>query len=223
MGHYDLITIAAGILAATTRYKSLIIMGAFMAVSANPEQAMMTSLCVAVFAMGSKEVMDKFIAKWWLLITFISYFSIHLIIGQANDGSRVKIFLDTIKGVSADSLGKINFIIFSVFGVGWAIIFLGSSQIMRISKLKFQILGAILMPVIFAIFVLDRTRVGVAIGTLPVLLLLKLIARELKVEEISNRVFSYLLIVIIFTPQIFIDSDGTLRLPYSEFIKHFVV
>ena len=223
VGHYDLLTIAAGILAATTRHKALIITAAFMAVGANPEQAMMTSLCVAVFTLGSKDLMDKFIARWWLLISVVSYLSIRVFIGQGSDGSRVKIILNQMKDVSTDSLGKINFIIFSVFGVGWAIIFLGSSQIKRISKFRFEFLGAILMPLMFAILILDRTRVGVAIGTLPVLLLLKLIAREVKIEQISNRIFSYLFLAVLFTPQIFIDFDGTLRLPYSEFIKHFVV
>jgi hypothetical protein len=223
VGHYDLFTIGAGILAATTRNKSLIIIAALIAVSANPEQAMMTSLCVLIFALGSKNLMDEFIAKSWLLISIISYLGIRLFIGQGNDGSRFKIIINQMKDIGLDSLGKINFIVFSVFGVGWIVIFLGSSYIMKIAKIKYLLLGSVVLPLLFSILILDRTRVGVAIGTLPILLLLKLIAREVKVQEIPDKFFIYLLLTVLITPQIFIDFDGALRLPYAEFIKHFVV
>ena len=223
IGHYDLLTITAGILAATTQHKYLIILAAFLAVIANPEQAMITSLCVAVFAFGSKNMMDKFIAKWWISISFISYFSIRFLIGQGSDGSRIRIILNQMRDVSLESLGQINFIIFSVFGLGWAIVFLGSSQIKNAINLKLVLLGSVVMPVILAILILDRTRVGVAVGALPILLLLKLFTKHVVLEDVPNKFFTYFLVAILITPQIFIDFDGTLRLPYAEFIKHFVV
>lgn len=223
IGHYDLFTISAGVLAATTKNKYLIVIAAFLAVGANPEQAMMTSLCVLIFSLGSKKELDKFIARSWLLISVASYFTIRILIGQGNDGSRIKIILNQMKDVSLDSFGKLNFIIFSVFGVGWIIIFLGISQIKRHSTFNLLVLGSIIMPVIFAILILDRTRVGVAIGTLPILLLLKYISSQVDIIGIPNKLFFYLLLTILVIPQIFIDYDGALRLPYAEFIKHFLV
>jgi hypothetical protein len=223
IGHYDLFTISAGVLAATTRSKYLIVIAAFLAVGANPEQAMMTSLCVLIFSLGSKKELDKFIARSWLLISVASYFTIRILIGQGNDGSRIKIILNQMKDVSLDSFGKLNFIIFSVFGVGWIIIILGISQIRKSPKFNLVVFGSIVMPVIFAILILDRTRVGVAIGTLPILLLLKYISSQINIGNIPNRFFFYLLITLLFIPQVFIDFDGALRLPYAEFIRHFLV
>jgi hypothetical protein len=223
IGHYDLFTISAGFVAATTRSKYLVVIAAFLAVGANPEQAMMTSVCVLIFSLGSKKAMDKFIARSWLLISVVSYFTIRTLIGQGNDGSRIKIILNQMKDVSLDSFGKLNFIIFSVFGVGWIIIILGTSHVKKSTNLNLIVLGSIIMPVIFAIIILDRTRVGVAIGTLPILLLLKYISSQVNIENIPNRIFLYLLIAILFVPQVFIDFDGALRLPYAEFIKHFLV
>jgi hypothetical protein len=223
IGHYDLFTIFAGVLAATTRSKSVVFIAALFAVGANPEQAMITSLCVLFFAYSTNEQFSKFIARTWTVVSFVSYVLIKLLIGQGDVGSRLRIIPTQMKDVSLDSLGKLNFILFSVFGVGWIFIIIGFAVINKIKNSKLIVLSSVVVPVLFAIVILDRTRVGVAIGTLPILLFLKYISSNIQMDSISNRFFTQVLLVYLFIPQVFIDYDGTLRLPYSEFIKHFIV
>jgi hypothetical protein len=223
VGHYDLFTILAGVLAATTRCKYIIILSAFLAVSANPEQAVMTSLCICIFSLGSKKSMDKFIAKSWLFISASCYFLIVLIVGNSNNGDRFKSNLVLLRQVTLNSIGELNFIVFSVYGVGWLIILYGIRKIQNVVELTLITIGSIVIPVLCASLILDRTRVGIAVGTLPVILLLKYISSLIDVKQIPNRYFIYLVFAWMFIPQIFIDSDGSLRLPYAEFIRHFVV
>ena len=223
LGHYDLFTIFAGILAATTKRKSMVFLAAVIAVGANPEQAMLTSICVFIFSFYTKDAFDIFIARTWTVISLTSYFIFRLIIGQGEDGSRLKIILHQMKEISLDSAGKINFIVFSVFGVGWFFIILGCSFLKNNSKFQLLLLSSIFIPIFFAVSILDRTRVGVAIGTLPILLFLKFVSTKVDLEGLPNRLFMRVLIAYLIIPQIFIDYDGTLRLPYSEFIHRFLV
>ena len=68
----------------------------------------------------------------------------------------------------------------------------------------------------------DRTRVGIAVGALPVLLMLRFAFEKTDLLETSIGNFRIYFLVYLFIPQLIItdfDVGGLLRLPYKEFFK----
>ena len=225
LGHYDLITIAGALIAGFTKRKKLIILGALFAIGSNPEQAIMTSICVVILSIGTKINLHRFIAKVWMSLSLSAYLLLKLLIGASSDGNRISIIIGQLKEVIPDSLGRLNIIIYSVFGLGWIIIYL-SHQVKDIfTSWSFVYLGALILPVCLSILILDRTRVGVAVGTLPLLMFVKYILDfEPARSNLLNKInFQYLLVAFVLVPTIFVDTDGAIRLPYLELVHKFLV
>lgn len=223
LGHYDLITISGGLLSGLTNSKKLIIFGAILAVGANPEQALMTSICMFFVALGTRSKLHKYIAWVWITLSSISYFILKLVIGNSDNGNRIDITIGLLKDIILNSAGRLNLIIFSVFGLGWVFIYF----IFRFEKSFYNkslvLLGTVLLPVSLSIAILDRTRIGVAVGCLPLVLAIKYLVSS-EIFNIFERIrLEHLMIAFVLMPTIFIDTDGSLRLPYYELINKFLV
>ena len=225
VGHYDLITISAAIIAGLQNKKILVFVGAFLAISANPEQAVFTSACVFAIAFGSKLSWHKYIAKVWLSLSITSFILIKTFIGESSDGNRAKIIFGQLKEVSLNSLGQTHLIIFSVFSVGWLILGLVSKSNSGPISNKFVLLGVVIIPVLLSLTILDRTRIGVAVGALPLILLLRQLMENSFLEKIQNLNIrqNHLFYGLLLTPTLIVDTDGSLRLPYLELINKFIV
>ena len=225
LGHYDLITISGALIAGLTKSKKMVVLGALVAIGSNPEQAIMTSICVVIFSLGTNSSFHKFIAKIWLTLSLCGYLLLKLFIGTSHDGNRINIIIGQLKDVIPDSIGRINLITFSVFGLGWVFIFLAHKVTEDFSHRLFVSLGSVILPICLSILILDRTRVGIAVGALPIVLFIKFIfdfepAKNALINKIN---FEYLIIAFMLVPTIFIDTDGSVRLPYLEFIHKFLV
>lgn len=225
LGHYDLITISGALLAGLTKSKKIVVLGALVAIGSNPEQAIMTSICVVIFSLGTKSSFHQFIAKIWLVLSLSGYLLLKLFIGTSNDGNRINIIIGQLKDVIPDSLGRLNLIAFSVFGLGWMFIYLAHKVMKDFPRRLFVFLGSVVLPISLSILILDRTRVGVAVGALPLVLFIKFIfdfepAKNVLINKIN---YEYLIIAFILVPTIFIDTDGSVRLPYLELIHKFLV
>ena len=225
LGHYDLITISGALIAGLTKSKKIVVLGALVAIGSNPEQAIMTSICVVIFSLGTKSSFHKFIAKIWLSLSLSGYLLLKLFIGTSNDGNRINIIIGQLKDVIPDSLGRLNLIVFSIFGLGWVFIYLAHKVMKDFPCRLFVFLGSVVLPICLSILILDRTRVGVAVGALPLVLLIKFIfdfepAKNALINKIN---YEYLMIAFILVPTLFIDTDGSVRLPYLELIHKFLV
>ncbi len=225
LGHYDLITISGALIAGLTKNKKFVVLGALIAIGSNSEQALMTSICVALVALGTKSSFHQFMARIWVSFSFIGYLLFRILIGASSDGNRIQIILGQLKGVVLDSSGRLNLIIFSVFGLGWIFIYL-SYQFRSIFPRQLLVyMGAVILPVCLSILILDRTRIGVAVGTLPFIMFIKYIfdSEQVKNQFMNKINFQYLIAALILVPTIFVDTDGSIRLPYFELIHKFLV
>lgn len=220
LGHYDLITISGGALAALSNKNIYIFIGSLLAIGANAEQALMTSICMVIVAIGTKIKFHRNIATIWFTTSCFSYLMLRLLLGSSDDGNRIEIIFGQLFDVFLDSAGKLNIIIYSVFGVGWIVLF----KLFNYSRFNFNNLityiGFIAFPVLLSIFILDRTRIGVAVGTLPLIVMLRYFLESGFIERGFKKgiTLNTLLVFAFFAPSIFVDSDGSIRLPYMEFI-----
>ena len=225
LGHYDLITISGALIAGLTNNKKFVVLGALIAIGANSEQALMSSICVVLVSIGTKSSFHQFMARIWVSFSLIGYLLLKVLIGASSDGNRIQIIFGQLKGVILDSSGRLNLIIFSVFGLGWIFIYL-SYQFRSIFPRQLLVyLGAVVVPVCLSILILDRTRIGVAVGALPFLMFIKYIFDSGQVKnEFMNKInFQYLIPAFVLAPTIFVDTDGSIRLPYFELIHRFLV
>jgi hypothetical protein len=225
MGHYDLLTIGGAIIAGLQSRKIFVFVGAVLAISANPEQALFTSVCVTTLAFGSNVSWHRYVAKVWLTLSVTAFALLKIFLGDADSGNRAEIIFGELKAVIANSSGQIQVIIFSVFGAGWLFFGLIYSANLGPIRNKFVLLGVFVIPVLLSLSILDRTRIGVAVGALPLILLL----RQLMEVESSGNIAkinikqNYLFYGLLLTPTLIIDTDGSLRLPYLELINKFIV
>lgn len=225
LGHYDLITISGALIAGFTKSKKLVILGALIAIGSNSEQALMTSICVALVSMGTQSSFHKFIAKIWISFSLSGYLLLKILIGTSTDGNRIQIIFGQLKEVVLDSSGRLNLIIFSVFGLGWIFIYLSYQFRSIFPRQSLVYIGAVVIPVFLSILILDRTRIGVAVGALPFIMFIKYIFDSDQVKnEFMNKInFQYLLVAFVLVPTNFVDTDGSIRLPYFELIHKFLV
>jgi hypothetical protein len=218
LGHYDLITIAGGIMAGFTKSKKMLFAGAILAIGANTEQSIMTSLCLILLAIGTKNSWHAKIATIWSGLSVGSYLLLRIFLGSSDDGNRIYIIVNQLGDVLIDSLGKAHLIAFSVFGVGWTVLVKLIERSEKNLPGVLALFASIIIPVILSVLILDRTRIGVAVGTLPIILMLRNFLESSKTSNVfkgSGSVKS-LAILIVCVPTVFIDSDGSLRLPYVE-------
>lgn len=218
LGHYDLITIAGGILAGFTKSRKILFSGAALAIGANAEQAIMTSLCLVLLALGTKNSWHIKVASIWFSSSISTYVLFRIFLGSSDDGNRIHIIVNQISDVLIDSAGKVHLIVFSVFGVGWTVLV----KVFKHSEWKLPeiltLFATVIVPVLLSIVILDRTRIGVAVGTLPLVLMLRHFLESDRILEIVKNGTSvkFLAILILCVPTVFVDSDGSLRLPYVE-------
>ena len=225
LGHYDLLTLFGALLAGLTRSKGLVILGSVLAIGANPEQALITALCVWIFFMATKSNWHKFIAVVWLFGSVSSLAVLKIFVGNSSSGNRLEIIRDQFVFVSTNSLGQSHLLIFSIFSSGWIVLLLtihrGNSKFRNLSVFT----SIILIPIIVTIFILDHTRVGIAVGALPLILFLRDKMNSDILSSVIQRFPSpyFLFYLVLFTPSLIVDSDGSLRMPYVELFQSLVL
>ncbi len=146
------------------------------------------------------------------------------------DATREGIVLEELGSVINASLGIWSFIFLSVLGPTWVVfgyLFLkktwSTGQTSRIKKF-WVFLGVVAIPMGMSFFILDRTRLGVVVGALPLFLFLipemrKFFASTPATKDIQYPVLSAGILFWIMHPALIVDSGGLFRLPYAEFMR----
>ena len=218
IGHYDLLTIGAAIIASQVRNNIVIITCACIAATSNVEQALVTSFCTLILYLISKDSHIKHVFKIWFFVSVGCFTLLTLLVGDSSGDKRAETSLALISTALKSSLGVMNLIIFSVFGSAWFWIFI----IFRKSNHKLLFILLITIPVGLCILTVDRTRVGVTVSALPILLLFSHIFEKTDLLKMNIKNFYYYFLAYLIIPQYFVtdfDAGGLLRLPYKEFFQ----
>lgn len=217
VGHYDLITIAAAILAFQSQNKLVIFFASLLAALTNVEQSLVTSLCLLVLCISTKDRIHKIVFVNWSLSSLSAYFLFNLYLSESLISNRAKANFNFI-GAVKESLGVTNLILYSLYGVAWFWIVL---SIWKLEKF-ILLVPLVILPYLMCILTVDRTRVGIAVGALPVLLILKYTFDNTNLLMYSERFFYRYFLVYLFIPGIFVDTGEILRLPFKEFFNYLV-
>lgn len=215
LGHYDIYTIASGVIVFIAKRKHMIIVAALLASLTNPEQSLVTALCLFFIYIGTRQKNHKELFIIWLTTSVIIYALVQILVRKSKEGDRQEIILGQLKNVMLESSGLVNFLIFSLFGVFWFWIFLYAIRF----KNFYTITGIVIIPLILVFVILDHTRVGVAVGAVPLLIIVREMIDKKMLENLNVRFFYLYFGIYCFIPQVFVDFDLTIRLPYREFVK----
>jgi hypothetical protein len=230
IGHYDNILVIAASLVFLWNSPWLIYLAALAAAGANPYMSFATGICVLALYFGTRDRRHRLIALIYLGISSAMLIGLHFWFNSPADATREGIVLEELGTVINASLGIWSFIFLSVLGPTWIVfgyLFLKKTWAIgeRSTFKKFWVLlGVVGIPMAMSFFILDRTRLGVVVGTLPLFLFL---IPELKksftsipdTKNIEYPVLSAGILFWIMYPALIVDSGGLFRLPYAEFIN----
>ena len=219
IGHYDQLTIFAAMLAAFTNSKWLIFISAILASGSNPEQAFVTSLLIGLLFFATKISKHKIISSIYLTTSLATFLVLKVFTGTPTNGDRLAIDIIQFPLVLMNSLGKLHLIAFSFLGVGT--VYLATINYLPISsRSKILIfLSVFFLPVLLSFAILDRSRIAIAVGALPLFLAFEYIFDSIYINELTIKKIKFVYIVSLLVPLINIDSDGYLRLPYEKLIE----
>jgi len=218
LGHYDVYTIAAALVVFITKRKYLIILASLLASLTNPEQSLVTAFCLFFIYLGTKQKSHRDLFVIWSTNSITVYVLVKFLVSKSAEGDRSNVILGQVKYVVIESAGLVNLLMFSLFGVFWFWIFI---YVIRLKNF-YTLIGLVIIPLILIFVILDHTRVGVAVGAAPLLIIIRDMIEKRILDNFSVRFFYLYFGIYLFIPQIFVDFDSTIRLPYSEFIKVFL-
>lgn len=214
IGHYDVYTICVALIASLTKRKITLVSCGIVAALANPEHSALTTLCLLLLWIGTRQKrhLETFLS--FGAPTIVVLFMLYFVMLSDYSATRIGGNISLVASIFLSSLGQFHLLAFSLFGVGWIWIFLGLlHQNNAFSFLWF------LIPLVSCFVIVDHTRVGVAIGALPALLYITSLFDKEKFVNLPSIIFKVYFMVFLLVPSTFIDSDGSLRSPYREFLQ----
>lgn len=215
LGHYDLLTITAALIASQSKNKLIIFFASLIAVLTNVEQSIMTTVCLIFLYIATKERIHKIVLFFWFISSFCGYFLFSILIGDSFVSKRTSANFGAILAIQ-NSLGVLNLIFYSLFGAAWFWFAISYQKIRKWALL----ISLVIIPFLLCLLTVDRTRVGVAVGALPLLLFFRYIFENTDLLQIHEKYFYYYFAIYFFIPQLFIDNGEILRLPYKEFFNY---
>ena len=217
IGHYDLYTISAALLASATKKRSLIFLAACLATFTNVEQALVTSICLFIIFSATREKLHKTIFLIWSMTASVGFLLLTIFISGTIQDKRADTSLGLLKTALIHSFGLFHLIVFSLLGVAWFWVFMS----FELLKNRLIFVGALFFPLILCIITVDRTRVGVAVGSLPILILFMYIFEHTKILRKEFKFYFIYFAFYLIIPSYFVtdfDSGGFLRVPYRELL-----
>lgn len=230
IGHYDNISVIAASLVFLWSSPWLIYLAAFLAAGANPYMSFATGVCVVVLYCGTRANRHLKIGLIYSTVSLAVLVGSHFWMDAPTGGTRESIVLGELFSVIRGSIGIWSFIFLSVLGPLWFIftwfIVQRESAFGQIGLVqKFLIfMGVAGIPMGMSFFILDRTRLGVVVGFLPLFLyILPELKRALgKLSELNAIKFPVLsggILIWILYPAVIVDTAGVFRLPIAKYIS----
>jgi hypothetical protein len=230
IGHYDNILVIAASLVFLWNAPWLIYLAALAAAGANPYMSFATGICVLALYFGTRNKRHRLIALVYLGISTAMLLGLHFWFNSPAEVTREGIVLEELGSVINASLGIWSFIFLSVLGPTWIVFgYLFLKKTWSIGEIgsfrKFWVfLGVVAIPAGMSFFILDRTRLGVVVGALPLFLFLipelkKFFTSIAATKDIQYPVLSAGILFWVMYPALIVDSGGLFRLPYAEFMS----
>ena len=215
LGHYDLLTITAALIASQSKNKLIIFFASLISVLTNVEQSIVTTVCLLFLYIATKEKTHKIVLFFWFISSLSGYFLFSILIGDSFISKRTSVNFGAILAIQ-NSLGVLNLIFYSLFGVAWYWMAVSYQKVRKWALL----ISLVFIPFSLCVLTVDRTRVGVAVGALPLLLFFRYIFENTDLLQLHEKYYYCYFAIYLFIPQLFIDNGEILRLPYKEFFNY---
>ena len=232
IGHYDVLSLIGGSMVWLSSSYKYVFMGAVIASGANPNMALAVGICLLLLSWGTRFKFYFYSGVVWVFTSISFLIFTNIFYKEPISGTRESIVISQFGMVFRGVAGEIMFVVLSVLGVlifplGWI---LGKKHFsfgtVTNSRLLSIYLGSCVIPVVMAILILDHTRIGVVVSTVPIMLLLISEGPRLT-EFISTKVkaevplLSFILLLWFAIPPVIVDSGGVFRLPYAKLLSYF--
>lgn len=164
IGRYDLFLITGSALVAMAHRWPVVLLGALIACSANPEQSIVSALCLLLVSMA-----PRFRAKRphaWLFggVAVVNWIAVSVWFDHYDvDGSRALLFPVWVAKSVQGFLEAFPLSLYSWFGALWLVVLFVAGSLTGRSR-WFVIAGLFALPAIFTVTTLDGTRVFVCVA-----------------------------------------------------------
>lgn len=227
IGHYDLFTIAGASIAVFSSKFPIKFVGVTLAAMANPEQGFVTAflLLAVVLAVNNKEILQ--LSLIYFGVSTVVFIGIRAILNAEDTVQRSRVISGELSGVIKTSIGVWSLIPLSLVGISGITLLLLSFFVLGTRPTLLIGLAVYVIPSVFALLILDKTRVGVAIAAAPYFLVCKVILEKMNENPESNlkiqsEILGLTAILAVLYPSIYFDIDAELRLPYKELLQIFI-
>lgn len=213
-GHYDYFTLLGSLAVALSRTKRAITAGACVAVLGNPEQVLVSALCLTVLGLSFPSARIRAaimggIATIWLCFLALLYGGAS---GRLDTGGHYHLLATALRRFLADW----PLAIWAFLGPLWLVL-LVTLLAMRRSVLP-ALVGVVGIPAAASIVTIDGTRVFVAISCASLAFLIHEVWRTRWATEVpSNEVLGATFLLLILSPAVhlFPGAPGLLVQPYD--------
>lgn len=165
IGRYDLFLITGSALVALGRRWWLVVIGALIATSANPEQSIVASLCLLLVAGAPRFRAKRRDALIFFGIAVVNWVGVTLWFSHYNvDGSRALLFPVWIAKSLQGFVEAFPLSLYSWYGVLWPLVLFVVGSLTGRSR-WLVLSGLFLLPGLFTVTTLDGTRVFVCVVT----------------------------------------------------------
>ena len=221
MGHIDIFTLFGATIAVLSNIRFKVVVGALLAIGGNSDQALATLLCLVLLAIGGSNFARKYLWQW-ALISISAYLLLHLNVSFPSTSDPKQVMLTDLQGVIPTTLGSWHLLVYSQMGLLWIpwILMVLPTLITKRERV-FIILGAIILPLLLTLFILDGTRIGTTVGFLCLLITLdeSYQKRFKKCSNLNPQYVGVLFFIFVITPSIIVENQGLLRLPIRKFLE----
>jgi hypothetical protein len=220
LGHYDLWIIVGSAVVAVSSRRLLVVVGAVIATLGNPEQAVLSAIAVLLvaFAWGNRRSICS--GAIFLGIATLGFVSAWFWVSGSTSDGRSGIYLGFVSQSIDSIVGLWPLAVYAWLGPLWIGVIFLLALLPRWWPRGLAFSGVIVLPGLMSMTTLDGTRVFVAVGTGALLsLVVHSLRGPLKDWQPTSGVLGGAAMIGLLTPSVIVDTGGTLRLPYLDWLE----
>jgi len=226
IGHYDLFTISGASIAVFARNKYLRAFGVLLAASTNPEQAVVTSILILLLSAVLGRIDVRKLGLSYLVISAPIYLLVRIGIQPVGNTQRISMITTELPDSIRTSFGVwtiLPLVIAGSISIMWLIF---GHDVLSRKRLFATACVVFVIPAIFAFFISDKTRVGIAISAAVLMITWKIFLEHAQSKGMNPTIYheriGLTVMLLVLTPSLYIDRLAEFRLPYKEFIDLFM-
>ena len=226
IGHYDLFTIGGASIAVFARNKYVRTLGVVLAACTNPEQAVVTSVLILMLSVTLGRLDIRKLGSLYLAISAPIYLLVRMGIKPVGNTQRISMITGELPESIRTSFGIWTILPLIVAGSMSILWFIFGHELLGRRRLIATACVVFLIPGIFAFFISDKTRVGIAISAAVLMITWKIFLEHAQIHGLKPHIYyeriGLAVMLLVLTPSLYIDRLAEFRLPYKEFIDLFM-